>query len=100
MIFRKKVFHAAVVTGAVLGFGAPAFSARPLPLVVPRARPDLVNAAPEPFIDLSHAVPASALAKLPPTAEQFRALNGEIAKDRPAVASAKQKSEALVTEAE
>jgi septal ring factor EnvC (AmiA/AmiB activator) len=54
----------------------------------------------EPIPDLSHAVPARDIGKLPSTAEQFRALNSEMGKERPAVADAKAKSDALRDEAE
>jgi septal ring factor EnvC (AmiA/AmiB activator) len=50
-------------------------------------------------MDLSHAVPASALAKLPPTAQQFRSLRSQIVRTSPAVASAKQQSDTLEAQA-
>ena len=54
----------------------------------------------EPLPDLSHAVPAKELGKLPSTADQYRALNSEIGKERPGVESAKAKSDSLRAEAE
>jgi septal ring factor EnvC (AmiA/AmiB activator) len=63
-------------------------------IVLPRPRPP-VDATPETPIDLSHALPVTALARLPPTAQQFRALKNRIVKQSPAVASARQKSETL-----
>jgi septal ring factor EnvC (AmiA/AmiB activator) len=53
----------------------------------------------EPLPDMSHAVPAGQISKLPSTAQQFQVLKKEIVKDRPAVASAKEKSDALKAEA-
>jgi septal ring factor EnvC (AmiA/AmiB activator) len=65
------------------------------------------HAAPAPQIpgleqlpDLSHAVPAKELGKLPSTADQYRALNSEIGRERPGVETAKAKSDALRAEAE
>ncbi len=49
--------------------------------------------------DMSGAIPATQAAKLPSTAEQFKTLKTQIAKTRPAVATAKQKSDALKAEA-
>jgi septal ring factor EnvC (AmiA/AmiB activator) len=49
--------------------------------------------------DLRGAIPANQAAKLPSTAEQFKALKTQIAKTKPAVDSAKQKSDALKGEA-
>ena len=66
-------------------------------IVLPRPRPP-VDATPETPIDLSHALPAASLAKLPPTAQQFRALTSRIVQQRPAVASARQKSESLIAQ--
>ena len=54
----------------------------------------------EPLPDLSRAVPAKELGKLPSTADQYRALNSEIGRERPSVESAKAKSDALRSEAE
>ena len=64
--------------------------------MVPRPRPAIE--APEPPIDLSHALPVTALAKLPPTAQQFRVLKNRIVKQSPMVASARQKSETLLAQ--
>ena len=72
-------------------------------LPVPHPRPKTHFVVPqqplEKLPDLSHAIPAQDIAKLPSTAEQFRALKNRIAKDRPAVANAKQQSETLKTQA-
>ena len=88
----------------------PAAAAKPAPRyprvqldVVPRPRPpvreDLANAPPEPPIDLTKAMPAGSLAKMAPSAQQLGTLKAEMAKDAPAVAGAKQKSETLAAEA-
>ncbi len=66
----------------------------------PTPRPALYTAqAPEPAMDLSHALPGKALAKLPSSAEQLKALSGELEKGRPELAGAKQKSDTLTAEA-
>lgn len=57
------------------------------------------DAAPEP-VDLSHALPENSLKSMPSSKEQLGALKEELAKTRPAVASAKAKSDALASEAE
>jgi septal ring factor EnvC (AmiA/AmiB activator) len=87
-----------------LVFAAPAFAASnavSVP-VTPRPRPmlksDAPPAAPEPM-DLSHALPENSLKGLPSSKEQLGALNAELAKTRPAVATAKAKSDALASEA-
>lgn len=70
-------------------------------IVLPRPRPSLVPVAASPMlnVDLSRALPVSALDKLPSTAEQERSLKGQIAQTKPAVASAKRRSDALEAEA-
>jgi len=55
--------------------------------------------APLPQVDLSHALPESALKGLPSSREQLGVLNGQLAKDRPAVADAEAKATALAAEA-
>jgi septal ring factor EnvC (AmiA/AmiB activator) len=55
--------------------------------------------APEPSIDLSHAMPGKALAKLPSSAEQFKTLDSQLKQQRPQVAAAKEKSDTLSAEA-
>ena len=71
--------------------------------VVPRPRPslasDVANAAPEPPIDLSKAMPANGLGKMPSTAQQLGSLKDELAKTRPAVDSARQQNDMLAAEA-
>ena len=71
---------------------------------VPRLRPKLPavvqSASSDGVTDLSHAVPLKSISKLPPTETQFRALNQEMAKDKPAVAVAKSTSDELARQAE
>jgi septal ring factor EnvC (AmiA/AmiB activator) len=71
--------------------------------VVPRPRPalrgDVAAAPPEQPMDLSKALPAGGLAKMPSSAQQLGTLNAELAKDRPALADAKQQSDALAAQA-
>jgi septal ring factor EnvC (AmiA/AmiB activator) len=49
--------------------------------------------------DLSHALPARDIGKLPSTAEQFRRLKGDLVKNKPAVDQAKARRDALQREA-
>jgi septal ring factor EnvC (AmiA/AmiB activator) len=72
-------------------------------MVSPRPRPalksDAVPQAPEPPMDLSHALPSESLKGLPSSQQQLGALNAELAKDRPALAGAMEKSQTLASEA-
>jgi septal ring factor EnvC (AmiA/AmiB activator) len=74
---------------------------RPRPARTTDARPPAhtTDAPPEQPIDLSHAVPGKALAKLPSSAEQLKTLTGQIRQQAPQVAVAKQKSDTLSAEA-
>jgi len=74
---------------------------RPRPARATDARPAarVADTPPEQPIDLSHAVPGKALAKLPSSAEQLKALTGQIQQQAPQVAAAKQKSDTLSAEA-
>jgi len=68
--------------------------------VTPQPRPALnSDAPPEIPLDLSKALPGKAMGKLPSSAQQLNTLQTEMAKDKPAVANAKQKSEQLSQEA-
>ena len=77
--------------------------------VVPRPRPslasDLASSPPRSSneegapIDLSKAVPANGLGKMPSSAQQLGSLNAELAKARPAVDSARQQNDTLAAEA-
>ncbi len=70
---------------------------------VPRPRPPQRDDAPasqnEAPIDLSKAMPAGKLAHMPSTTQQLGNLKSELAKTTPAVASAKQQSDALAAQA-
>jgi septal ring factor EnvC (AmiA/AmiB activator) len=69
-------------------------------MLKPRPRPArTVDAPPEQPIDLSHAMPGRVLGKLPSSAEQLKALTGQIQQQTPQVAAARQKSETLSAEA-
>ena len=69
-------------------------------VIAPTPRPaPLVAQAPEPVMDLSHALPGRALAKLPSSAQQLKSLSSELKQGQPQLASAKQKSDALTAEA-
>ncbi len=78
-------------------------AAVPVPHARPKTRPVATKSAPpsdDGVSDLSHAVPLKQLLQQPSTAEQFKNLSGELAKDKPAVDTAKMQSEALADEAE
>jgi len=83
---------------------APAAAAQKYPRVsapaVPTPRPVMaVTQAPEPVIDLSHALPGKALASLPSSAQQLKSLSSELQQARPQLSSAKQKSDTLAAQA-
>jgi septal ring factor EnvC (AmiA/AmiB activator) len=66
----------------------------------PTARPRAAKAqTPEPAIDLTHALPGKALASLPSSADQLKALSDELKQDQPKLSAARQKSDALAAEA-
>jgi len=71
---------------------------------LPKARPTTAAAPPpaslgDGITDMSKAVPLSQLLKQPSTAEQYNALKGEIAKDKPALEVARSSSETLARQA-
>jgi len=69
-------------------------------VIVPTPRPVLaVSPAQEQAIDLSHALPGKALAKLPSSAQQLQSLSSELKQGQPQLVSAKQKSETLASQA-
>lgn len=65
----------------------------------PRPATPAAEPAPEQPIDLSHALPGKALAKLPSSAQQLKSLASELKQGQPELTSAKQKSETLAAEA-
>ncbi len=92
---------------AVAAFVPPALAADPpykkvtVP-VSPHPRPALkddVKPAPDIPLDLSKAVPSKTLSQLPSSAAQLGTLKAEIAHEKPAVDTAKQKSDQLSAEA-
>ena len=79
---------------------APSHKLQRVDVIRPTPRPQLAAApAPEAPMDLSHALPGKALAKLPSSAQQLKSLSSELQQGQPQLASAKQKSEALAREA-
>ena len=64
----------------------------------PRPAPVIAQAS-EPAMDLSHALPGKALAKLPSSSQQLQSLASELKHGQPQLASAREKSEALAAEA-
>jgi len=96
--------NAALFLSLVLA-AAPVFAATKYPKavsvrVVPSPRPTPAAAqTPEPPIDLSHALPGQALAKLPSSDQQLKRLSSELKQKTPQLASAKQRSEQLAAEA-
>src|SRR3984957_8422579 len=88
---------------AALSCASPVLAERVPVAVRPTPRPALKSDAPaeppEPPIDLSHAMPSESLKNLPSSQQQLGTLNAELAKDRPAVAGARAKSQALASEA-
>ena len=75
-------------------------AAKKIDVLRPTPRPAIHAAeAPEPAMDLSHAMPGRALAKLPSSAEQLQTLSSELKEGTPQLAGAKQKSDTLAAEA-
>ena len=87
-----------MVLAAVLAL-SPALAARK-PAPHPRPRAEQSGPPPDSDIDLSHAVPMKDLLGKPSTAQQFKDLSGELAKDKPLVDSARIRSQNLASEAE
>ncbi len=92
---------------AAVAVSPPVLAADPSPKQVtvpvsPRPRPALkddVRPAPDIPLDLSKAVPSKSLGNLPSSAAQLGTLKAEFAQEKPAVDSAKQKSDQLSAEA-
>ena len=89
-------FACALVSGAAAKHPEPHPSKAPPQHQAPAPQAPALESLP----DLNHAVPAKDLGKLPSTADQYRALNSEIGKERTGVESAKAKSDALRAEAD
>ncbi|MDB5739373.1 MAG: hypothetical protein JWP16_413 [Alphaproteobacteria bacterium] len=75
----------------------PAAGRRVAAPIVPTPRPH--TEAPEPVMDLSHAMPGKALAKLPSSAAQLQSLSSELKQGQPQLAGARQKSDTLAGQA-
>lgn len=103
---RKAALLLSVVLAAAPAFAAGKEHSRERPQTkvnapiapTPRPAPQAAQ-APEPPIDLSHALPGKALAKLPSSAQQLKSLSSELKQETPELASAKEKSDALAAEA-
>jgi len=83
-------------------FGKPAKKGQRIEApAVPTARPGAPQKAATdgPAIDLSHALPAGSLAKLPSSTEQLKSLTDKLAEGAPDLAAARQKSQSLSDEA-
>lgn len=74
---------------------SPAWGAAPPKKVMLDIAPQPKHDAPEAPLDLSKALPGKALGKLPSSAQQLKTLKSEMAKGKPALANARQRSEAL-----
>ena len=95
---RNTALLLSLVLAAAPAVSAPKFPKAVTVRVVPSPRP-APAAAPEPPIDLSHALPGQALAKLPSSDQQLKRLSSELKQETPQLASAKQRSEQLAAEA-
>ena len=93
------VFRGVCLVLAGLLVAMPAFARKTAPRPRPQ-QPAPAAPAPDSDIDLSHAVPMKSLLGKPSTAEQYQSLTNQIAKDKPAVDSAKSQSDALAEQAE
>lgn len=85
-----------------LVFGGAVAAPVPVPHPKPKTKTDqkLPPPSSDGIEDLSRAVPLSKLLKQPSTAERYRDLSNELAQKKPALETAKSKSEALAGEAE
>jgi len=81
--------------------GEAKLSQKTVNMIVPTPRPTPPGeaVAPEPAIDLSHALPGKALARLPSSAQQLKSLNTALKQGAPELGAAKEKSEALAAQA-
>jgi septal ring factor EnvC (AmiA/AmiB activator) len=95
------IFVLAVAPAVAAPPERPKMSPKPVDApIAPSPRPvGPARETPEPAIDLSHALPGQALAKLPSSAQQLKSLSSELKQETPQLASAKQKSDELAAEA-
>lgn len=106
----RRLDQAALAGALVLALAASPAAARKHSVPVPRPNPHAVKAAHDRAakpsrdlasgIDLSRAVPMRELLHRPSTAQQYRTLSTQIAKDKPLVDSARTQSETLAHEAQ
>ena len=96
-----RLFLAAATAAALAGtaLAAPAKPSHHQEKHAPPA-PSVVAPVLEPLPDLSHAIPARDIGKLPSTADQYRVLRSEIGREKPVVDSARLKSETLNAQTE
>jgi len=109
---RPRRLDLALAGALVLVLAAVPAAARRDKVPVPRPRPDTHATKPahdrhstpsrdlDSDIDLSRAVPMKALLHQPSTAQQYRELSSQVAKDKPLVDSAKTRSDTLAHQAE
>ncbi len=90
----------ALLAAALFAGGALAANHHPRHLAPVVAHAPVVAPPLEPLPDLSHAVPARDIGKLPSTADQFRALRSAIGREKPVVDNARLKSERLNAQTE
>ncbi len=93
------LFAGLVWAAAFCGAAAGPHPAVPTPHPRPAGAAKAVPPASDGIADMSRAVPLHQLLRQPTTAEQYKALTGEIAKDKPAVDTARTNSEALTRQA-
>ena len=84
----------------MLGAGPAVAAAVPIPHPRPQTGAAKAPSSSDGVTDLSRAVPLRNVLHRPPTADQFRVLKTQIAKDQPAVNSARTASETLAKQAE
>jgi septal ring factor EnvC (AmiA/AmiB activator) len=97
---RDGILLLCLLLAATPGFAKPVQPVRRVNAPVPTPRPTFsVRATPDAPMDLSHALPGKALAKLPSSAQQLKSLSSELTQGKPQLASAREKSETLAKEA-
>jgi septal ring factor EnvC (AmiA/AmiB activator) len=97
---RSGTFLLSLLLAASPATAAPVAQYKRVNVIAPTPRPaPTVAQTPEPAMDLSQALPGKALAKLPSSAQQLKSLSSELQQGQPQLASAKQKSDELATQA-
>jgi septal ring factor EnvC (AmiA/AmiB activator) len=99
-VTRRGAFFLSLLLASAPAVAKPVAQYKRVNTIRPTPRPTpSVAQTPEPAMDLSQALPGKALAKLPSSAEQLKNLASELKQGQPQLASAKQKSEELATQA-